>query len=186
MNDVPVLQGPRVTLRRPREDDAAARFKLGRNPEIAEMFGVSRHENKPLTREEATKWVQRLSKHPHAWAIEHGSFIGEIRLDNVDLRDHRASMAIGILDAELLGNALGTEAIMLVLGYAFRTLQLHRVGVRVLAYNKRAIRAYEKCGFVVEGRERETAFVNGTWHDDIMMGLLAHEFEARMRGSRPL
>jgi RimJ/RimL family protein N-acetyltransferase len=46
----------------------------------------------------------------------------------------------------------------------------------VLAYNKRAIRAYEKCGFVIEGREREAAFVDGAWHDDVMMGLLDHEF----------
>ena len=66
-----------------------------------------------------------------------------------------------------------------MLGYAFKTLRLHRVGIRVLAYNKRAIRAYEKCGFGVEGRERETAFVNGVWHDDIMMGLLDREFRER-------
>jgi RimJ/RimL family protein N-acetyltransferase len=48
----------------------------------------------------------------------------------------------------------------------------------VLAYNKRAIRAYEKCGFIVEGRERETAYVNGSWHDDIMMGLLDRDFSS--------
>lgn len=47
---------------------------------------------------------------------------------------------------------------------------------KLLAYNTRAIRAYEKCGFVVEGREQETAFVNGMWHDDLMMGLLATEY----------
>ena len=62
------------------------------------------------------------------------------------------------------------------MGYAFNVLKLHRLSVRVLEYNARAIRAYRKCGFVVEGREREAAFVDGVWHDDIMMGLLSNEY----------
>jgi RimJ/RimL family protein N-acetyltransferase len=56
-------------------------------------------------------------------------------------------------------------------------LNLHRISARVLDYNTRAIRAYETCGFVVEGRERESAHVDGKWHDDVMMGLLDSEFE---------
>lgn len=87
-------------------------------------------------------------------------------------------MAIGIYDTTCLGRGFGSKAIKLVLGYAFGAMQLHRISVRVLAYNDRAIRAYEKCGFVPEGRERETAFVDGHWYDDIIMGVLAHEFAA--------
>jgi RimJ/RimL family protein N-acetyltransferase len=43
----------------------------------------------------------------------------------------------------------------------------------------RAIHAHEKCGFIVEGREREAAVVNGAWHDDVMMGLLDYAFLAQ-------
>jgi hypothetical protein len=39
-----------------------------------------------------------------------------------------------------------------------------------------AIRAYQKCGFVVEGREREAAFVDGDWYDDVMMAILDQEY----------
>jgi RimJ/RimL family protein N-acetyltransferase len=60
----------------------------------------------------------------------------------------------------------------LVLDYAFNVLKLHRVSVRVVDYNLRAIRAYQKCGFMVEGREREAAFVDGNWYDDVMMAIL--------------
>jgi RimJ/RimL family protein N-acetyltransferase len=130
------------------------------------MFGVSRNDVRPITKDGAARWVQKLIDHPYAWVIEaHGKLIGEIRLDNVDLHDRRASMVIGIFDPELLGRGLGSEAILLLLQHAFAELRLHRVGIRVLAYNQRAIRAYEKCGFIVEGRERE-ALVNGAWHDD--------------------
>ncbi|MDH6234895.1 RimJ/RimL family protein N-acetyltransferase [Mesorhizobium soli] len=179
MSGLPVLEGASVRLRPPEEADIDARLALGRDTEIAEMFGVSTWDVSPLTREEVLGWFQALCNHPHAWVIENGqTFIGEIRLDRVDFLDRRASIAVGIFDPASLGRGLGSEAIRLALCHAFGTMGLHRIGIRVLAYNERAIRAYEKCGFRIEGRERETAFVNGAWHDDIMMGLLEHEFQA--------
>jgi len=126
--------------------------------------------------------VHNLVDHPRAWVIKTDRLIGEVRLDRIDLQDRRASLAIGILDPNCLGRGLGTEAIPLVLGHAFADLKLHRISVRVLAYNARAIRCYQKCGFVIESREREAAFVNGQWHDDVVMDLLEHEFAARAGG----
>ena len=55
-------------------------------------------------------------------------------------------------------------------GHAFLSLG-------VLAYNARARRCYEKCGFREEGRVREHRFHDGRWHDQIIMGILQHEFE---------
>jgi RimJ/RimL family protein N-acetyltransferase len=46
----------------------------------------------------------------------------------------------------------------------FNTLRPHRISVRVLSYNHRAIEAYEKRGIVHAGGERDAAFVNGSWH----------------------
>jgi RimJ/RimL family protein N-acetyltransferase len=67
-------------------------------------------------------------------------------------------------------------------GSRFNDLKLNRVSLRVVEYNLRAIRAYQKCCFVGEGREREAAFVDGVWHDDIMMAILDREF-AEIQGS---
>ena len=171
------LKGRNVELRPASSEDVDARLSLGNHAEIIEMFGVSRQDVKPLTRDGACQWLQKLIGNPNAWIIEvRGRLVGEIRLDNLDYNDRRASMAVGIFDPELLGKGLGSESIHLVLQHAFTHLRLHRIGIRVLAYNARAIRAYEKCGFVVEGREREAAFVNHAWHDDVMMGLLETEF----------
>jgi RimJ/RimL family protein N-acetyltransferase len=177
-----ILTGKTLRLRPASGRDVDARLSLGNPAEIVEMFGVDPRGMDAMTRDDAARWVRKLVEHPHAWAIEAGGkLIGEIRLDNVDFHDRRASLAIGIYDPTLIGKGLGSEAILLVLQHAFTDLRLHRIGVRVLAHNRRAIRAYEKCGFVIEGREREVAFVNGTWHDDVMMGLLDHEF--RTQGS---
>src|SRR6516162_1889719 len=173
---LPVLAGKRVTLRRAHPDDYEARLRLGTDTEIIRMYGGSRDDVRPMTEEAARRWVQGLLEQDYARVIEVGTPIGQIRLDRVDLRDRRASLAVGIEDRTQLGIGLGTEAIGLVLEFAFNVLKLHRLSVRVVEYNTRAIRAYQKCGFVVEGREREAAFVDGIWHDDVMMGIVDREY----------
>ena len=174
---VPVLAAANVTLRPPQDGDADARFALGNDAAILEMYGISADSVPEFTRDMASKSIEAIARDPHAWIIEAlGAPSGGIRLHNVDLRDRRASLAIGFWSRDLLGKGFGTEAIRLVIDHSFTSLHLHRISVRVLSYNHRAIRAYEKCGFVREGVERETAFVNGAWHDDVMMGLLESEF----------
>jgi RimJ/RimL family protein N-acetyltransferase len=178
------LKGHRVTLRAPEERDFEARLLLGIDPEIYRMYGGNRTDLRTLTEDQARHWVKRLLDLDYAWVIEVDALIGQIRLDTLDFRDKRAVLAVGIEDARRLGIGLGTESIDLVLEYAFSVLNLHRISVRVVEYNKRAIRAYQKCGFVVEGRERESAFVDGAWHDDIMMAVLNREYRL-LKGGAP-
>ncbi|MDA9398145.1 GNAT family N-acetyltransferase [Bradyrhizobium sp. CCBAU 45389] len=176
-NELPTLAGDKATIRRVRAEDVEGFLALEGDPEIHEMFGGSRDTYRPMTRSVAEGIVKRLSDHPFAWGIEHASkVIGEVRLDRVDMQDRRASFAVGILDPKYLGRGIGTEAMRLALGFAFERIKLHRISVRVLAHNHRAIRAYRKCGFAVEGQERESAWVNDRWHDDLIMGLLDREF----------
>lgn len=179
--------GPRIRLRQPRSDDVEARLALGRDPEIVRMFGgdISRP-LPPLTAGEVVRWLDGLGAHPHAWVVEHeGRLLGEARLDGLDERDARARLAVGLYDPAKLGIGLGREAVHLVLEHAFEGLNLHRVDLRVLAYNVRAIRCYQGCGFVVEGREREAALIDGVRHDDLIMGMLAPEFRTRRSPSGP-
>jgi RimJ/RimL family protein N-acetyltransferase len=151
------------------------RLQLGRDPDIHRLYGGSRTDLRPMTPVEAATWYRWLADHPCAWAIEQGRLIGDIRLDHINAQDRRASLAIGIADVAALGQGLGTEAIGLVVAHAFGAMGLHRLAVRVLAFNARAVRAYEKCGFRVEGREREAVLIDGAWYDDLIMGLLADE-----------
>lgn len=173
---VPRLSGPRVTLRPPVDADIAARRALGTDPGIHRLFGGNADEIKPYSDEMAAGWLRLMREHPHAWVIEaEGRMIGELRLDDVDMRDRRGTLALGILDPAALGLGYGTEAVRLIIAHAFGQMGLHRIGLRVLAYNERAIRCYQRCGFVIEGREREAALVDGEFHDDIMMGILSSD-----------
>lgn len=175
---LPVLKGPRVTLRRPAAEDIDARLAIGRHAEIVRAYGHSFDPARPFTREDAERAITFLIGQPYAWVIDVGAFIGHVRFHSFDNQDRRAALAIGIEDPARLGHGLGTESLRLALAFGF-TAGLHRVSVRVLASNARATGCYRKCGFIVEGRERESAFVEGQWQDDLIMGLLAQEFAAR-------
>jgi RimJ/RimL family protein N-acetyltransferase len=71
-----------------------------------------------------------------------------------------------------------------MLAHAFTRLALHRVALAVFEFNLRAIRSYEKCGFVVEGRAREAIFRDGRFWDEVHMSILAGEWRARNRARR--
>jgi len=172
----PVLVSHNLTLRPATAADVETRLAMGPEPEEnLRLYGVQ-PDGAAFDRADAERWVAALVEHPHAWVIEGPSLLGLVRLDRMDLVDKRASLAIGLLRLKDQSRGIGTEAARRVLAYGFDALGLHRVSLRVLADNGRAIRSYEKCGFRVEGRERETVFLDGAWRDDLIMGLLSREF----------
>ncbi|TPN90498.1 GNAT family protein [Mesorhizobium sp. B1-1-5] len=173
--DLPELRGARLILRRPIPQDVETRLALGRHREIVEAYGGIFDPSTIFTRADAEAAIRFIEQQDYAWVIDAGCFVGHVRLHSIDWHDKRAALAIGIDDQAYLGKGYGTEAIRLVLGYAFG-LGLHRISLRVLSCNSRAIACYRKCGFVEEGREREAALVSGAWQDDIIMGLLDREF----------
>jgi RimJ/RimL family protein N-acetyltransferase len=170
------LSGPRVTLRTPHPADRDDRLAEGIDLEYAYMVGVEPVEAQ-VTEQLVERWYDWLSAQAFGWVIEcDGHCVGEVRLHSLNGRDRRARFAIGIFDSGYRGQGIGTEATRLVLTYAFDTLRLHRVDLRVLAYNHRAIALYRRCGFVQEGVERESAWIDNRWHSDVMMSLLEDEW----------
>jgi RimJ/RimL family protein N-acetyltransferase len=63
--------------------------------------------------------------------------------------------------------------------HLFNDRQVERVWLTVLVWNEAAIRTYEKIGFVREGIRREDVWIDGGWHDQLVMGLMRHEFDVR-------
>lgn len=180
---LPVLKTARLVLRRPIPSDIADRHALGRDPDIYRMLGADAEKLPPLTEEQAKAWVENIAGHPATWVMEwQGRAIGEILLDNFVEADKRAALIIGILAPEAIGKGLGTEAITAIAEFAFDTLHLHKLSMRVLAFNTRAIRAYERVGFIREGLERESALIGGVWHDDVIVGLLKRDFDLLSAG----
>jgi ribosomal-protein-alanine N-acetyltransferase len=177
----PLLEGGGVTLRPPREIDKQDRLAYGRDAEFRRMVGGDPRTLPALTIAEVEAWYQQVVQDRHHWIIEaEGRCIGTARLHAFDTANRRAKYAVGIFGPEFRGRGLGTEVTRLVLAYAFEVLSLHRLELRVLAFNQRAIACYEKCGFVREGVEREGAWIGEKWQSDIIMSVLEQEYKGRL------
>lgn len=103
--------------------------------------------------------------------------VGHVTLFGGSWRTRSAELAV-MLGPDHRGRGLGTDAVRVLLGYAFAELGLHRVSLKVWAYNDRALAAYRRVGFVEEGRLREVAWHGGGWHDEVLMAVLDHEWRA--------
>jgi len=103
--------------------------------------------------------------------------IGFVGLFGIHWHFGDAWVGIGIGERGYWGQGYGTDAMRLLLRYAFRELNLHRVTLGVFAYNPRAIRSYEKAGFRVEGRQRKALHRDGARSDILLMGVLREEWE---------
>ena len=184
---VPVLSGPRVTLRSVEARDRDSRLRLGWHEAIERNYGHERPTG-PMSEREADDWLveqRQLSNDSSRfdWVIDvDGDLAGVAFLHSMSEIDRKARFALGMFSPEFIGLGLGGEATRLVLGHAFDVLGLHRIDLRVLAFNTAAIRSYERCGFIIEGRERESCWLENGWHDDVVMGVLAREFAARQPG----
>lgn len=103
-------------------------------------------------------------------------YLGQCNLMMVDTTIRKAELAI-VLAGENCGKGYGGEAIMLLLSFAFRQMNLHRVYLKVHEENERAVRLYERLGFKHEGRLRDEQYADGHYSDILYMGILRREFE---------
>lgn len=167
-----------VELRDPVDADAHVHFSYPPVAEIVRMYGGETSDLPKPNMDRSKRWLQWLRDQPFSKVIVYGGDpVGQVRLHSLNEADKRARLAIGLFGEAHLGHGIGREAIGLTLDHAFGDMALHRVDLRVLSYNQRAVRCYLSCGFVHEGTEREAAWINGTWHDDWIMGILAHEHQ---------
>jgi RimJ/RimL family protein N-acetyltransferase len=105
--------------------------------------------------------------------------IGLIGLEGIQWVHGDAWVVIGLGEREYWGKGYGSDAMSILLHYAFEELNLHRLSLSVFEYNSRAIRSYEKAGFVIEGRARQFLDRDGHRYDMLFMGLLRDEWKER-------
>jgi len=147
-----VIRGERVFLRPIQASDYPKIVAWSNDPEVAGLL----EGDYPRTLEECPAW-HRLSegnRHQQRFAIctHEGVLIGDTELDHIAWRSGDAELRIRIGEKEFWDQGYGTDSVTALLGYAFSSLRLSRVYLRVFHFNKRAIRCYEKCGFRKEGR----------------------------------
>ena len=180
------IEGRRVVLRRHRPENLPAVVNWYRDPELARL---TRYHLRPMADEEIERFfVSRLlAADSMAYAIHERKtdrLVGLTTFSSLDPDNSSVLFHITIGEREAWGRGYGTETVELMLAHAFDRLGLHRVGLSVFAFNERAIHAYEKAGFRIEGRLREAIQRDGVFWDEIEMGILRHEWLARRAATR--
>ncbi len=102
--------------------------------------------------------------------------VGACQLHSIHPVHRSAELQIRIGEAADRGQGFGTEAVRLLLEFAFRDLNLQRVQLHVFATNASAIRVYEKTGFAREGTLRQAAHIDGRYVDVVVMGILREDY----------
>lgn len=177
-----MFQGEKVVLRAYSSEDTLKAQTYINDPEIKYYLhpGVPF----PLTYNDEKKFVEGMSafKDNYSFAIDtnEGHYIGGCGLNEVDWKNRVGTVGIFIGDKNYWGKGYGTDAMQVLIKFIFNEMNLNRIQLNVYAFNERAIKSYEKCGFEVEGRLKQRLYKAGAYHDEIMMALLKEDFEKRI------
>jgi len=178
MNKPIILKGPRVTLRPIKLSDAKDYVGWFRDKEVVKFLG-----NKLLNIKE--KGVrdyfikEKAKKDAMLWAI---TVVGTGQIGNIhlglDKNNKRASLGLVIADKKYWGQGYGPETLKILGDYVFKKLKYNRLELTVFTNNKRAVSAYKKVGFKVEGtlRKHIYAHVLKKYCDEYVMGILKEEW----------
>ena len=172
------LSGKKVNLRPLRkETDLESALRWINDPEVIRYLSIFL----PQSAAQEEEWFDNLSKRQDdiVLAIEtlKGIFIGIIGLHGINWKDRTAIRGTVIGEKKYWNKGYGTDAAMVLLNYAFNTLNLRKVCSSVLAFNERSLRYQLGCGYRIIGRRHRQVFKNGRYYDEIFLELFKNHWQ---------
>lgn len=180
-----MYEGKLIRLRALKEEDAARCAAWLNNLDTARR--VRGGGPMPFTCEGERKWIEAHAgprKEENHFAIEtrDGVHIGVCSYHEVNWQARNCMVGWFIGDKTARNKGYGTDMIRLLIQICFQELDMHRVSLRVFAYNEAAIRLYERVGFVREATYREKVYAMGRRWDEYEYGMLRAEYDALYGG----
>lgn len=186
-----MIYGKRLRLRRNERSDLPRFVEWLNDPEVRAHLSM----NLPISQAGEEQWFEEMLKRPAAeqpYAIEiresppgEGGetwrLIGNCGLFDVNWTVRSAEVGIFIGDKSCWNKGYGTEVMRLLLDYGFGSLNLNRIFLRVDEANRGGVRAYEKAGFVHEGRFRQGTYQGGQYRDMLFMSVLRSEWNSNLQ-----
>lgn len=182
-NQTEYLEGKNVALRLLDENDINGGYLSWLNDREVTRFtetGIF-----PTSITELKGYYKRISgsRNDVMFAIiirENNVHIGNIKLGGINWIHRHADLGIMIGEKKYWGKGFGEEACNLLLGYAFKTLNLNKVILGVYGNHEAGMRTYQKAHFAIEGRIRDYYNFNGKFVDKVIMGISKKTFDKNM------
>ena len=175
------LVGEKVYLSPRDVNDAAKYLEWLCDYETAKFLNYN---SRVLTLDEERQKLANPKEHSVNLSIidkENDELIGSIGLGKIEYTHGTAELGIFIGEKDYRSHGYGSEAIKLLLGFAFDELNLNNVMLKVLSFNERAIKAYKKCGFKKFGVWEKSHYVGGEYCDIIFMNVLKEDFKKQKK-----
>lgn len=177
----PLLSGSKIRLTSMTQNDLPAMVRWHQDPEFLRLL-----DTRPAA-PQAEGWLadhlrdRERSTNAFLFGIrplESDDLLGFVELEGIQWNQGAGWLVIAVGEPQDQGQGIGSEALELMLDFAFRELNLHRVTLTVFSYNTRAIGVYERAGFQREGVYREYLHRDGRRYDMYLYGILRREWEA--------
>ena len=166
-----------IVVRRARPEDAAQIIAYARAvfAEPGINLITMADEFNPTTESEA-RMISEMNRATNSLflvAEDDGRIVGQLTLQGGKRRNVRHSATLGItVGREHRGQGVGRRLMEHAIAWARASRVVTRIELNVFVRNTNAVRLYESCGFVVEGRRRRSIRRDGEYVDDLLMALL--------------
>ncbi|MGM0365625.1 MAG: GNAT family N-acetyltransferase [Actinomycetota bacterium] len=164
------IVGRKTIIRKLEERDLDKSLLWLKDPEVNKYLS---QDFAGLNKQQEDEWYQfmKRSKNDLAFAIETttGRYIGNCALHKINWFRKTAEFGIVIGEKNYWNKGYGTEAVKIVISYATRKLKLRSIVLNVYEYNKRAIKAYQKCGFLLKKILQKDHYYNRRYWDTYVM-----------------
>ena len=180
-----VIYGERVRLRAVEHEDVTKFFEWVNDPEVTRGLAMYL----PMSLADEENWFNSMGKRdpkerPFAIEIRKGKtwkMIGNCGVFDIESVNSCAELGIMIGDKSEWNKGYGAEVMTLLVRHCIETLNLNRVSLKVYTDNIRAVRSYEKAGFILEGRLREAVYKFGKYEDVLIMSVLRSEWVSKKK-----
>jgi RimJ/RimL family protein N-acetyltransferase len=175
-----MLRGELVNLRAVERADLETIWTWMNAPDLMRFWGVpASSPSRDAVRSRIEGWLDGESRleRPVALVIEtlEGEPVGLAIAAEGEAAARDVELSLFIAQPSHRGRGFGSDAIETLLDAAFEQWGMHRVALRVEAFNSEALRFYERLGFVQEGRLRDATYCDGAFHDVLMLSLLSSD-----------
>jgi ribosomal-protein-alanine N-acetyltransferase len=174
-----VLAGERVSVRLPEPEDVDAIIRFfTENEAHLEPFGAA-YARELLTPQH---WLGQIEKRrieflhddsckTFIYRNDDGSVVGSASLSEIVRGQFQAAYLGYALALREQGKGMMSEALRLLISFAFAEMNLHRIMANFLPGNRRSRAVLERLGFAIEGDAKDYLRINGAWQAHVLTSL---------------
>lgn len=173
-----MIKGARVLIRPITKDDLPRQHKFYQN---IEHWTLNAALPQVTTFEAMNEWHELVTKrdeNKQFFGIEvDGEYIGHCSISNSEKELNNYWYGIAIGDPSYWSKGYGSETTKIMIDFGFHYLGARRISLSTNSKNPRAIKCFSSCGFIEEGRIRKSTWIDGSYADRVIMGILREEWE---------